>query len=126
MSETKLPQPVEAHPAISQWFDFANEGRVELKSGKIEIGQGINNAFIKLAADGSIVWQKRYGKSSLDQAFGIRLVSDGYAVGGSRYQMSGTDLWILKLGFDGALQWQFQAAPAERRRAPGPRGGGLG
>jgi len=46
-----IPEAIAGHPAIRQWFGFETEGRVAMRSGKVEIGQGINTAFIQIAAD---------------------------------------------------------------------------
>ncbi len=51
MSKKKLPEAVVDHPEIRQWFAFKADGRVTMQSGKVEIGQGINTAFIQIAAD---------------------------------------------------------------------------
>ncbi len=51
MNARDLPEPIEGHPAIDQWFGFDNDGRVAMRSGKVEIGQGINTAFVQIAAD---------------------------------------------------------------------------
>ena len=51
MSGRDLPEAIARHPAIDQWLGFGTDGRVDLRSGKVEIGQGINTAFIQIAAD---------------------------------------------------------------------------
>lgn len=47
----QLPGSLAAHPRIDQWLDFSTEGSVRLRSGKVEIGQGIATALVQIAAD---------------------------------------------------------------------------
>lgn len=39
------------NPRCSDWIDLSREGMVVLKSGKVEIGQGITTAVVQIAAD---------------------------------------------------------------------------
>ena len=39
------------NPLCRDWINFPHEGRVTLKSGKVEIGQGIATALVQIAAD---------------------------------------------------------------------------
>jgi CO/xanthine dehydrogenase Mo-binding subunit len=39
------------NPLCRDWIDFPHAGRVTLKSGKVEIGQGIATALVQIAAD---------------------------------------------------------------------------
>lgn len=55
---------------------------------------------IKLAPDGSIIWQKRYGGDSREKAFSVQQSSDGnylIAGGANSFSPAFEDIWILKL-----------------------------
>jgi uncharacterized delta-60 repeat protein len=72
-------------------------------------GTYLHDAWVlKLASDGSVNWQKRYGGSGDETAFGIRQTADGgYIVVGSKVSSSsGADVWVLKLASDGSVSWQ--------------------
>ena len=63
----------------------------------------------KVDANGDLVWQKSFGKSSgPDHGSDILQTSDGgYIVLGdtSSYGQGGADLWLIKLAADGTEQW---------------------
>lgn len=63
----------------------------------------------KADANGDLVWQKSFGKSSgPDHGYDILQTSDGgyLALGGtSTYGQGGYDLWLIKLTADGTEQW---------------------
>ena len=64
---------------------------------------------VKLDADGNIVWQKTYGGLQSDLFYSVHQTSDGgYIIGGqtSSFVAGSTDIWILKLASDGAVEWQ--------------------
>ena len=45
-----LPGSLQTNPRLSQWLKFLPDGRVQLYSGKVEIGQGILHALVQIAA----------------------------------------------------------------------------
>ena len=64
---------------------------------------------LKLNPDGTVNWQKTYGGSDDDNPSSIQLTSDGgyIVVGDTRsFGAGGSDLWMLKLGSSGNVQWQ--------------------
>ena len=76
---------------------------------------------VKLAPDGSLLWQKSLGGTGDDGAIGIQQTSDGgYVVAG--YSASndgdvtgnhgGWDIWVVKLAQDGSLMWQMSLGGA--------------
>lgn len=67
---------------------------------------------LKLASDGTVSWQKRYGGSGDENASDIRQTADGgYIVAGAKVATdSGHDFWVLKLASDGAVSWQESCA----------------
>jgi hypothetical protein len=62
----------------------------------------------KLNSNGTIAWQKAYGRSKYDCAKSIQQTSDGgYIVGGNSYSGAGrVEIWVLKLNNDGTIEWQ--------------------
>jgi CO/xanthine dehydrogenase Mo-binding subunit len=46
-----VPKPLEAHPLIGDWIAFRDDGTVEVRSGRVELGQGNATALLQIAAD---------------------------------------------------------------------------
>lgn len=70
---------------------------------------GFDYWVVKLDSTGNIQWQKNYGGSNDDLAYGIQQTTDGgYIVAGASasYTAGGYDYWILKLDSTGAVSWQ--------------------
>src|SRR4030042_1942682 len=67
-------------------------------------------SILKLDANGNVVWQKTYGRSNYDMAYSIQQTSDnGYIVAGKTWHSGeyyNNDVWVLKLGADGDIEWQ--------------------
>jgi len=66
---------------------------------------------LKLRPDGTVEWQKTYGGGNGDTVNCVRQTSDGgYVVAGYTGNFApgdgATDLWVLKLRPDGAVEWQ--------------------
>ncbi|MEO6407773.1 MAG: molybdopterin cofactor-binding domain-containing protein [Burkholderiaceae bacterium] len=40
-----------ANPRLSQWIGFAADGRIEIRAGKVELGQGMATTLLQVAAD---------------------------------------------------------------------------
>ncbi|HWH38484.1 MAG TPA: molybdopterin cofactor-binding domain-containing protein [Usitatibacter sp.] len=51
MSAVKLPGSLHTNRRLSQWLRFDRGGYVEVRTGKVEIGQGILTALAQIAAD---------------------------------------------------------------------------
>jgi CO/xanthine dehydrogenase Mo-binding subunit len=47
----ELPASLRANPRLSQWLRLRADGKVEVRSGKVEIGQGILTALTQIVAD---------------------------------------------------------------------------
>ena len=45
-----LPTSLKANPRLAQWLSILPEGRVEVRSGKVELGQGILSALARIVA----------------------------------------------------------------------------
>lgn len=46
-----FPNSLDSAPNVDNWFTFKENGKVRMVSGKVEIGQGINTAFMQIAAE---------------------------------------------------------------------------
>ncbi len=85
-------------------------------NGDVSGNHGDADAWIvKLSSSGTVQWQKAYGGSSEEIARAVQPTPDGgYIFTGSatsyngdvRGIRGGQDTWIVKLGNDGAIQWQ--------------------
>ncbi|HET7402048.1 MAG TPA: molybdopterin cofactor-binding domain-containing protein, partial [Usitatibacter sp.] len=51
MSAVKLPGSLQTNRRLSRWLRFDRAGYVEVRTGKVEIGQGILTALAQIAAD---------------------------------------------------------------------------
>ncbi|HEY0774036.1 MAG TPA: molybdopterin cofactor-binding domain-containing protein, partial [Nocardioidaceae bacterium] len=47
-----LPRDVLANPRVSRWVAVSSDGTVDVRVGKVELGQGILTALAQVAADG--------------------------------------------------------------------------
>ncbi|HEX7891516.1 MAG TPA: molybdopterin cofactor-binding domain-containing protein [Ramlibacter sp.] len=47
---TELPTSLKANPRLGQWLAIRREGQVEVRSGKVELGQGITTALARIVA----------------------------------------------------------------------------
>ena len=104
--------------SISQTSDsgFIAAGSSISKDGDVSGNRGVYDDWIvKFDKSGTLEWQKNFGGSQYDEAFGIIQTSDGgYVAAG--YSLShdgnitknngGLDYWIMKIDKTGALQWQ--------------------
>ncbi|MHB8773334.1 MAG: hypothetical protein ACYC7J_20280 [Syntrophales bacterium] len=63
---------------------------------------------LRVGPSGTPVWQKTYGSSGSDIAGSIRTCPDGgFILAGHSESFGNSDqAWVLKLGSDGAVQWQ--------------------
>lgn len=46
-----VPPPLSAFPLVSDWLAFNGDGRVDIFSGRVELGQGISTVLTQVAAD---------------------------------------------------------------------------
>lgn len=72
-------------------------------------GATIDVWVLKLDADGSLVWQYRYGGAGSDVAAGVVRTSGGNYIGVGRtdsFAASSDDIWAVKFDENGALLWQ--------------------
>ncbi len=51
-SAANLPASLKANPRLGQWLSIKRDGTVEVRSGKVDLGQGISTALAQIVADG--------------------------------------------------------------------------
>ncbi len=72
----------------------------------LSFGTGDWDAWLlKLNADGTISWQKTYGRNTLDQGFSVAQTSDGGYVVSGYVSFANQDASILRLDSDGNMLW---------------------
>src|SRR6201991_4526597 len=51
MASADLPVSLASNPVLGQWIRIRSDGIVEVRSGKVELGQGVLTALAQIAAD---------------------------------------------------------------------------
>ena len=51
MATAPLPQNLARNSRLDRWVEVRPDGTVEVRTGKVEIGQGIKTALIQVAAE---------------------------------------------------------------------------
>jgi hypothetical protein len=72
-----------------------------------------NDIFIvKTDSEGNMVWDKRFGSSSVDKAHDIQKTLDGaFIVAGTYHTSSGKKSWIAKIDYQGNVIWEKYDTP---------------
>jgi len=87
----------------------SNDGDLTFNQGSLDVW------VVKLNSSGILQWQKSFGGSSEDMGFAVIQTTDGgYLVGGESSSADGdatinhgsSDYWVLKLNFEGKIEWQ--------------------
>lgn len=112
MSTTPPPQIVLDHPRVDQWLRFNEEGAVRLRSGRVEIGQGIASAMVQIAAEELDVAPERFklvaGDTRETPNEGVTSGSRSIEVGGQSVRLAASAARHILLGEAGKL---LQAQP---------------
>ena len=107
----------EAH-AVRQTKDggYIMAGGSTSSDGDVTLNRGAFDLWVvKLDKTGNIEWQKTYGGSNEDLGYSITPTHDGgYLVSGETQSNNGDvtnfhgglDYWVLKLSYDGKIEWQ--------------------
>jgi hypothetical protein len=77
-------------------------------AGYINVEGGSNYDFylLKVAPDGSVIWNKNYGGIESEKAYSMTTASDGYVlVGEVESPATLTDAWVLKVDDNGNSMW---------------------
>jgi len=91
-------------------------GRSRFPDGDVTINHGDADFWIvKLSSTGIIEWQRSHGGNDEDIAYAVKQTPDGgYIVAGESYSTEGdvtgnhgnADFWVIKLNFDGKIEWE--------------------
>lgn len=104
--------------AVKQTADdgFIIAGRASSTDGDVIGVHGyLDYWVVKLSNTGDLEWQKSLGGSGLDIAYAVRQTVDGgYIVAGESDSQDGdvegnhggSDYWVVKLNFEGKIEWQ--------------------
>jgi len=78
-----------------------------IAAGYVDMGEGNYDFYLlKLADDGSRVWNRTYGGVDSEKAYSITTAQNGYiVVGDAASTETNTDAWVLKVDPDGAQLW---------------------
>lgn len=91
MIPNALPKSLIDNPRIDRWIAFA-DGRVRLRTGKVELGQGVLTALVQIAAEELDVAPERIDLHSGQTASGP---NEGFTAGSSSIEVGGSALRIL-------------------------------
>ena len=86
-----------------------SDGGFIVASHSFSFGPGLYDPWImKFGSSGDAAWQKTFGKSSTDDfANDIAETTDGgYVIGGGIRNTGGYDLWVVRIGAEGATEWE--------------------
>lgn len=86
MISNALPQSLADNPRLDQWVSFLPGGRVGVRTGKVELGQGLLTALIQIAADELDVDIARIALASGDTQ---QTPDEGYTAGSRSVELSG-------------------------------------
>ena len=95
---------------------FILAGRSRSVDGDVSVNHGSLDLWVvKLDSLGILEWERSHGGSAVDIGYAIEQTSDGgYIVCGESFSNDGnvtgnqgsSDYWVLKLNFDGKIEWQ--------------------
>ena len=92
-------------------IDQTSDGGYIVAGRSRSFGGGYNTDVwvIKLDSSGVIAWQKIFGGNLFDRAYSVQQTVDGgYILAGATqsFGAGGDDIWLIKLGSNGVMQWQ--------------------
>ena len=99
----------QSHAGFADSIKPTSDGGYVVAGWTYSSGEGSEDAWVlKFDGQGNLVWQKRYGGTSVDIAYSVIPTSDGgYAVAGGTWSLeSAQDAWVLKLDASGDSIWQ--------------------
>jgi CO/xanthine dehydrogenase Mo-binding subunit len=107
----QLPPPLAAQPDPALWVAFDASGRVTVRTGKVELGQGILTALCQLAADGLGVDPSQVDMRS---ASTHRWPDEGFTVGSLSTEQSGPVMCTV----GAVLRWRLLQAASHALDLP--------
>src|SRR5262249_52907440 len=88
-AQPTLPPLLAANPRLDQWVRFPSPGRVEVSTGRVEIGQGVLTAMLQIAAEELDVSPQRILLQTGDTDL---TPNEGYTAGSQSIQFGGVAL----------------------------------
>jgi nicotinate dehydrogenase subunit B len=88
-AQPTLPPLLAANPRLDQWVRFPSPGRVEVSTGRVEIGQGVLTAMLQIAAEELDVAPERILLQTGDTDL---TPNEGYTAGSQSIQFGGVAL----------------------------------
>src|SRR6516165_870945 len=88
-AQPTLPPLLAANPRLDQWVRFPSPGRVEVSTGRVEIGQGVLTAMLQIAAEELDVSPERIVLQTGDTDL---TPNEGYTAGSQSIQFGGVAL----------------------------------
>lgn len=85
----QLPASIVAHPELGDWLRVRDDGSFDVLSGKVELGQGISAALIKIACIGLGIEPDQVRLVAGDTALGP---DEGYTAGSQSIEVGGAAL----------------------------------
>jgi nicotinate dehydrogenase subunit B len=89
MTGTALPRSLQDNPALGQWISFEAPGVVTVRTGKVELGQGILTALAQVAAEELAVGLERVVVGAADTALSP---NEGFTAGSQSVEVSGASV----------------------------------
>ncbi len=86
MNAPALPQLLIDNPVLGRWVSFPAPGKVLVRTGRVEIGQGVLTAMLQIAADELDVAMERIALESGDT---VQAPNEGYTAGSQSIQFGG-------------------------------------
>jgi CO/xanthine dehydrogenase Mo-binding subunit len=102
----QLPPSLAAQPDPALWLAFDSPGRVTVRTGKVELGQGILTALAQLVADGLGV---ALAQVDMRSASTHRWPNEGFTVGSMSLEQSGPVMCTL----GAVMRWRLLQAAAK-------------
>jgi CO/xanthine dehydrogenase Mo-binding subunit len=87
-----LPRSVLDNPRLEQWISFDVPGVVTIRTGKVELGQGILTALAQIAAEELAVGIDRVSMAGTDTAFSP---NEGFTAGSQSVEVSGASVRLV-------------------------------
>ena len=109
-----LPSVLADNSSLDRWVNFAIPGKVELATGRVELGQGVLTAMTQIAAEELDVAFERITIRSGDTD---RTPNEGYTAGSQSMQAGGIALRAACAETRRAVSRPSRAAPRLRRYA---------
>lgn len=92
MIPNALPLSLQDNPRLDQWVAFPAPGRVSVRTGKVELGQGVLTALLQVAAEELDVSPGRIDLTSGDTALSP---NEGFTAGSLSIQVGGAALRLV-------------------------------